>query len=165
MYFRQSGVSLLELLTVVMLLSVLSVYAVPRMTDNSAFFARGFHDETLSLLRYSQKTAIVQRRSVCVDFTDTSAQLSIASVSGGACDTALASPAQNCEQVKPLVVKACIQAHKGISYSPTPGPLIFDGLGQPNSGSQFVQVAVGGTPISSRIVIEDPTGYVHDQKP
>ena len=158
----QSGISLLELITVVTVLGALSVYAVPRMMDNSSFFARGFHDETIALLRYAQKSAIAQRRNVCATFTGTSAQLSIASTAGGACDTALSGPTQNCSQGLPVGAKACVQARNGVSFSATPAVLTFDGLGQPTLGIQSIQVSVDGVPISRRIVIEDSTGYVHD---
>ena len=161
----QSGISLLELITVVTVLGALSVYAVPRMMDNSSFFARGFHDETIALLRYAQKTAVAQRRNVCATFTGTSAQLSIASTAGGACDTALSGPAQNCSQGLPAGTKACVQARSGVSFSTVPAVLTFNGLGQPILGAQLIQVAVGGAPIARRIMIEDSTGYVHDQTP
>lgn len=161
----QSGMTLLELVSVVVVLGVLSVYAAPRIMDNTAFFARGFHDETISLLRYAQKTAVAQRRDVCVTFTDSSAQLSIAATAGGTCDTALPGPAQNCDQGLPLGRKACVNARSGVTYRPAPAVLTFDGLGQPSAGAQLVQVAADDVAISRRIVIEDTTGYVHDQIP
>jgi MSHA pilin protein MshC len=158
----QSGISLLELITVVTVLGALSVYAVPRMMDNSSFFARGFHDESIALLRYAQKTAIAQRRNVCATFTASSVQLSIAATAGGACDTALSGPAQNCSQGLPAGAKACVQARSGVSFSAAPSVLTFDALGQPALGAQVIQVALSGAPISRHIVVEDSTGYVHD---
>ncbi|MDZ4073272.1 MAG: GspH/FimT family protein [Hylemonella sp.] len=62
---RSHGFTLIELIMVLMLLGVLAVVLVPRINPQD-FGARGFYDETLALLRYAQKTAIAQRRTVCV---------------------------------------------------------------------------------------------------
>lgn len=60
------GFTLIELIMVLVLLGVLAAVMVPRMMTPADFGARGFYDETLALLRYAQKTAIAQRRTVCV---------------------------------------------------------------------------------------------------
>ena len=68
---QQRGFTLMELVMVIVILGVLAVFAAPRMFNASDFNAQGFHDETLSLLRFAQKTAIGQRRTVCVVFSNT----------------------------------------------------------------------------------------------
>ncbi|MFM2253346.1 MAG: hypothetical protein RJB68_1683, partial [Pseudomonadota bacterium] len=45
------GFTLVELVMVIVLLGVLSVYAVPRMINTGDFFARGFHDQSMAYLR------------------------------------------------------------------------------------------------------------------
>src|SRR5450759_4081551 len=72
---HQRGFTLIELIMVMVMLGVLAVFAAPRIFNSGDFYARGFHDETLALLRYAQKSAIAQRRTVCVAFTTTSACL------------------------------------------------------------------------------------------
>jgi len=62
---RQRGFMLIELIMVMVMLGVLAVFAAPRIFNSDDFYARGFHDETLGLLRYAQKAAIAQRRSDC----------------------------------------------------------------------------------------------------
>ena len=64
----QRGFTLIELVMVLVLAGVLAVFAAPRLFSTGDFNARGFQDETLSLLRYAQKAAIAQRRTVCVTF-------------------------------------------------------------------------------------------------
>ena len=78
----QLGFTLIELIMVIVILGVLAVFAAPKMFDNSTFTGRGLHDETLALLRYAQKSAIAQRRTVCVSFTGTGASLTVASSAG-----------------------------------------------------------------------------------
>jgi MSHA pilin protein MshC len=162
----ESGFTLIELIMVIVMLGVLAVVAAPRIFNSSDFYARGFHDETLALLRYAQKTAIAQRRTVCVTFSaaaPATAKLTIASAaSSSTCNTSLLGPNINCAG-GPTGSQACINANAGVSYSATsPATVSFDGLGQPVAASYSVQVATGGVSISKTVTIESGTGYVHD---
>lgn len=166
---HQRGFTLIELIMVIVLLGVLAVYAAPRIFDSNDFNARGFHDETLSLLRYAQKTAIAQRRTVCVTFTASptaSARLSIALAEGPSpCDAALIGPNKNCTDGTPAGSKGCITAKPGISYSTGPASLNFDGLGQPvdSAGVPLTIIApIQVTNAAKAITVEKDTGYVHD---
>ena len=163
---RERGFTLIELIMVIVLLGVLGVVAAPRMFNSTDFYARGFHDETLALLRYAQKAAIAQRRTVCVAFSapePASATLSIASTAGDSvCNTSLSGPNKRCDG-GPTGPTGCITARADVSYSTSPLTLSFNGLGQPDApSSTTVQVANNGVAISSTVTIEAETGYVHD---
>jgi len=152
---HQRGFTLIELVMVIVILGVLAVYAAPRMFNSGDFYARGFHDETLSILRYAQKAAIAQRRTVCVAFTTTTVILTIA-----------ANPATSSCAGNPLVgpkgdSPGTITARSGVTYYTLPTNFSFDGLGQPSVAQSF-DVASGGTAISLPITVESVTGYVHD---
>jgi len=56
--FQTAGFSLIELVTVMLLLGILSVVALGRFNDQDQFAARGFFDDTLSAVRFAQKLAI-----------------------------------------------------------------------------------------------------------
>lgn len=139
---------------VIVLIGVLAVFATP-MFSNAEFNARGFHDETLAYLRYGQKTAIAQRRTVCVAFTADSATLTIAGAANtAACDTPLIGPRGE--------TPATLTARAGVTYITFPAAgFTFNPLGQPTA-AQALQVASGGTAISLGITVEPGTGYVHD---
>jgi len=155
----ERGFTLIELIVVIVVLGVLAVVAVPRIFSGSDVNARGFHDETLALLRYAQKTAIAQRRTVCVSFSSTSVSLAMAAAAGST----------DCASATPLTGpngSATVNARAGASFSNASPAMLafnFNGLGQPVDGS--------GTPVSSRViqisgapdvVVEAGTGYVHD---
>jgi len=148
------GFTLVELIMVLVLLGVLAIVLVPRINTRD-FDARGFHDDTLALLRYAQKTAIAQRRAVCVTFGPGSATVSIVAAAGStACPGgSLAGPRGE--------VPATAAARSGVAYVVQPGDFSFDGLGQPSAARSF-EVAGNGIPLGRTITVEATTGYVHD---
>lgn len=152
---------MIELIMVMVLVGVLAMFVAPRI-NSSDFSARGFHDETLAFLRYAQKTAIAQRRTVCVAFTANSATLTIVAAPASAACPGGALVGPNGETSATIPTPAQQRYMNGITYSQFPvGGFFFDGLGQP-SAAQTIQVASGAVPIPQTITVEAGTGYVHD---
>lgn len=90
---RARGFTLVELIAVMVVIGILAVATLPRFFDRNVFEARGFFDETRALLRYAQKTAVAQRRTVCVAFAAGGVALTIADAAGSnVCNTPLALP-------------------------------------------------------------------------
>lgn len=134
---------------VIVLVGVLAVFAAPRLLDSADFNARGFHDETLALLRYAQKTAIAQRHVVCITFTLTSATLKVDNDGSAGCEAYMLGPKGD--------LSGTIMARSGVSYSGLPTAISFDALGQ-SSAAQTIQVQGVGRSIT----VEAGTGYVHE---
>ncbi|MDE2417237.1 MAG: prepilin-type N-terminal cleavage/methylation domain-containing protein [Burkholderiales bacterium] len=155
----EAGFTLIELIMVVVMLGVLAVFAAPRILNTGDYYARGFHDETQAYLRYAQKTAIAQRRTVCVTFTSSSVALAIAS----------APATSNCSAAATLKgpkgeSPAIATARSGVTFSSPPTSFNFDGLGQPITAAGNAQatqtIQVSG--VSQSITVETATGYVHE---
>lgn len=152
----QAGFTLVELVMVIVLMGILAVYAVPRILNTGDFYARGFHDQSLAYLRYAQKTAIAQRRTVCVIVSSNAINLQIANAAGSnTCSAALAGPAG----------EAGLSARSGVAFSGTPLSFNFDALGQPvqtSTGAAAATQTLQVANVSPSITIEAATGYVHE---
>ena len=152
--WRWRGFTLVELIMVLALAGILAAVVGPKVFDTSTFDARGFHDETLALLRFAHKSAIAQRRPVCIVFSGTTARLSIDSDRNSAtgtsgCEANLTGPRGDSP--------GAITARGTVQYTATPATVVIDGLGQPAAG-QTIQVSGA----AQTITIEAVTGYVHD---
>lgn len=144
---KSAGFTLMELITVMVIVGIIAVFAAPRMFDANAFKSRGFADQVRAALRYAQKAAIAQRRKVCVDVTASTVSLTIADTAGAAsaCNTNLLLPSGG----------SAVTAPSGISLSPA-ATVTFDALGK-STTQQTINVSGETNPI----VVESETGYVH----
>ena len=138
------GFSLAELIAVILVVSILSVFAVTRFSGSFAT-TRGFYDELLSQVQYARKVAIAQRRSVYVRIDLAQSQLCYNAA--GAC-AGVASPTGS--------VPFSVALPAGVSVSAA--TIQFDGLGRyPAAGPLDIAVAGDGT---LQFRVEHETGYV-----
>lgn len=141
---------------VIVMLGVLAVFAAPRVFNRNDFEARGFHDQTLATLRFAQKTAIAQRRVICVAFTTTTVALTRAAAeASNVCDPTLQVPGPKGELV--------LQAPANVAFAVAPAGFYFDGLGQ--ALPAIVSPSVRSMQVlnaNRTITVEEVTGYVHD---
>jgi MSHA pilin protein MshC len=147
----QRGFTLVELVVTLIVVGILAVTAIPRFANKADFDARGFFDATASILRYAQKSAVAQRRTVCVAFgADSSVTLTIAGTFGSACNTDLAGPNGTAPHT--------LAALSGVGFAAAPANFSFLPSGEASLG-QIISVAE--LPGRS-ITVVAATGYVQE---
>lgn len=156
-----AGFTLVELVMVLVILGVLAVFAVPRLFDQNDVSTRGFHDETLAYLRYAQKTAIAQRRTVCVTFGGSNSLTLTIAQNEATADCATPASLSGPKGAAPVV----LTAHAGVAYTAPPTSFNFNGLGQPIAslgGAAKATQTLQVSGVDRSITIETATGYVHE---
>lgn len=130
---KQRGFTLVELITIMIIIGILAVAALPRLSGNDAFLSRGAADQVVSALRFGQKSAVAKHSDVSVAIT--------------------LSANPKC----PVAAGASVSCSISNSLTTTNVPLTvtFNALGRPAAGA--ASVMVGTTTIN----IEAETGYVH----
>lgn len=128
---RQSGFTLLELISIMVVLAVLAAVALPRLDSSATFRELQFHDDVVTVLRYAQKTAVSHRRLVCATIAPGSVTLSIAAANpAAACAQGLAGPdgkAPAAQRPSSAVSLASLPA--GPLYFQPSGDVTTDGAG------------------------------------
>jgi MSHA pilin protein MshC len=147
----QRGFTLVELIMVIVLLGILSFFAVARLADRSESDAHGFAEQLASTLRMAQKAAVAQRRPMYVNVDTSNARLWVCLDSAIACTQPLTAPVGGALEV---------QAPRGVTLTTTGGTqLTFDAMGRPSSAAA-IDFGVDAASIGFTVRIEPESGYV-----
>lgn len=145
------GYTMVELITVMVVLGIVSAVALPRLMGNS-MAGPAFRDELVSALRYAQKTAVSHRRLVCATVAANAVTLSIASASGSnVCNTPLPLPDGSTSYTSK---DSAITATSSTLFFQAAGTITSDGAGAATTSGS---IAVTG---QTAIAIQGATGYV-----
>ncbi len=149
----QRGFTLVELITIMVIVGILGAIAGPQFFTRSVFDSRGFHDTVISTLRYAQKAAIAQRRLVCVTFPSATRMTlnTAANFSDAACNTDLKSPSGSYPSGQTTYT---VDAPSGVTLSGY-SDFNFSAQGVPSIAQN---ISVSG---AASIAVEAGTGYVH----
>jgi MSHA pilin protein MshC len=180
----QAGFTIVELVTVIIVMGILGAVAVGRFHDNNAFDNRAYADQAKTIIRYAQKLAIAQNRNIFVRSDGNSFAACSAAACGGT--NVIASPAGTnsgssatktyCQQSggyaalwlcegRPSTVTVSSDTSRPEFGSG--GYFFFDAMGRPynRDGSDMTAMtltfASGGNTL--RLAIDAETGYVRYQ--
>ena len=153
-----SGFTLVELVTIIVILGILAALAAPRFFGRTDFDNRGFYDQVISTLRYAQKSAIAQRRFVCVTFGTSSVTLTQGATNS--CGGALAMPSGETSLTS---TKATFSASPDFNFDCLGRPRTVGGgaLCEDAAGIKTAPTTISITNYATAIIVERETGYVH----
>jgi len=149
------GFTLVELVTIMIILGILAAVAIPRMNSAQSFRSVEFRDKTIAALRFAQKTATSHRRLVCVEFEAASVTLTINHDKIGYCDNhPLVIPGQSDNVVQSS------DTSRGV-FNQIPFPIYFqpDGRGttdEEGKTNALIDAEIGGL----SVYVAGATGYV-----
>lgn len=181
---RQDGVTLVELIAVMVIIAVLASFAAARFFERKSFDADAFTDQSRAMLRYAQKLAIGQNREVYVRLDGNSVALCFDSACSAAnrviapsgANSGGASTNQYCANSSSWY---CEGRPRNITYTLSPagdyaGTLnffYFDAQGKPffagdakgsaTSAFKRLEMSIGGDGLTRKVTVEPETGYVH----
>ena len=156
----QRGFTLIELIMVMVVVGILAVFVAPSFFDAGIFRSRGFADQVAASLRYAQKTAIAQRRVVCVAFDTVTVPNSITlTIDSDTPADGVCNPAPAGDLPSPTGEASYkIEAPASTTFAAAPADFSFDAQGSP-SFAAAASVSVSG--VAGAITVEAVTGYVY----
>jgi MSHA pilin protein MshC len=141
---HNSGFSLIELITVIVLLGILGVVALGRFSGGDVFAARGFFDDTVNAVRFAQKLAISSGCDVRVVTTASSYQLRQSSTCGAAdFSDPVANPANRGNNYQNSNIPS--------GYTLTAGSITFDARGERDGATSDFSLSDGSSSYSFRV--------------
>lgn len=149
---RQRGFTLMEMITVIVILGIVAAVALPSLTDRSAFQARGFEDEVLAALRYARSLAVASGCPVQVSIAGNGYTLNQQT----GCDIGTFTLAV----IDPATQAASYTGVAPIGITLTAAPavtFVFDDRGQANGGAN-VALTLGGN-VNRTITVFGSTGF------
>lgn len=156
---RLSGFSMVELITVLVIIGIMGVAVMPQFGQVNAFHETGYRDKVKATLEYARKSAVAQRRYSCVSRAGNDLLVTIdqgipESYVVGTCPaTPLALPANDSDCNPPAANRVCARA--GITLA-GPAWITFSPLGAPSAAGVYT---ITGS-AAQTITVEAETGHV-----
>lgn len=168
LHSTSQGFTLVELVVTIMVVGIMAAVAIPRFADQKGYQSRAFYEQVQEAIKFAQKAALAQRKSVYVTTTATTLTACYVAACGGAGSYAVIDPTTR------AALALAAQDQRGVAFSAvTISPattVVFDGLGRPRSAANVLLTAATTISVNSSatgdinrsIIIEPETGYVHN---
>ena len=167
---NQLGLTLIELLTVIILIGILTVSVLPKFDGTASYEAHSHRAQLISALRLTQQRAMQQtdgNDGYCHQIVfDNDPNVSRYGVPDRL-DCTVTSFASWQPDATGFEVDSKYQVSFGINGSTNPSAVTFDGMGRPISNASLGNNCAGGCLINVQSGIEtlqisiEPEGYVH----
>jgi MSHA pilin protein MshC len=174
--FKRNGFTLVEIVMVIVVVGILATVAAGRMADTKVTDAIATAELTRSTLRFGQRIAVAQNRSIFVRLDG----VSVALCYDNACNNKVL-PAGGSNSGRSATLGACgderawacegFGADVGYSENPAQALFIFDARGKPYASSDTVTSGISSFSTlaltfsangnNSVVTVEAETGYVH----
>lgn len=158
---------MVELVVVIILIGIIGSIAAGRFFERSTFDTVAWTEQVRAMLRYGQKVAVAQNRSVFVRVTAERVALCFADTADCAGADQVPAPAgSNSGSAATRTACAadgwmCEGRPAGLTMSAPSGAIVFDALGRANAGAGGkLKIAITGDGLTREIGIEPETGYV-----
>ena len=153
---RHAGFTLIELVTVMVLIGIVAIVAIPRFSLMTGFKDVGYRDQAMAAVEYARKIAVAQRRHTCVAIATNSVTLTSdhglpLNHASGVCPSPLLLPSGSNTITAPNNVTAT-----------TTASIDFDAEGRPAAGAPAtLSISDSSSGSTSSLTIDAESGYVH----
>jgi len=152
---KAKGFTVIELISVLVILGIITASAIPLMSSKSAYDERFFYDDLLQAFRFSQRLSVASGCSAQITLSGTSFNL----LQDSACNSAAPVFDKTVYFPGSGDVYQNNDLPSGATYTSSLSPIIFNSLGQAvnSSGNVFSQatIVVGGR----TILVDGETGF------